>query len=94
MEVDLNVLEGAVNKIFSEMRRKGLGSVSLDTDFYWNIPSEMLYDPYTEPTDLNIGQLEEDYENLVQMSNKNMLIGHNLKNIAVLLRYLSEKYPF
>lgn len=94
MEVDLNVLEGAVNKIFSEMRRKGLGSVSLDTDFYWDIPSEMLYDPYTEPTDLNIGQLEEDYENLVQMSNKNMLIGHNLKNIAVLLRYLSEKYPF
>ncbi|MBP2153023.1 hypothetical protein [Erwinia rhapontici] len=94
MEVDLNVLEGAVNKIFSEMRRKGLGSVSLDTDFYWNIPSEMLYDPYTEPTDLNIGQLDEDYENLVQMSNKNMLIGHNLKNIAVLLRYLSEKYPF
>lgn len=93
MDVDLNILEVAVNKIFSEMRRKGLGSVSLDTDFYWNIPSEMLYDPYTEPTDLNIGQLEEDYENLVQMSNKNMLIGHNLKNIAVLLRYLSEKYP-
>jgi len=93
MEMDLNVLEGAVKKIFSDMRDRGLDNISLDADFYWSIPSEMIYDPYTEPTDLNIGQLEEDYKNLVQMSNENLLIGHNLKNVAVLLRYLSEKYP-
>lgn len=93
MEMDLNVLENAVNKIFSDMRSRGLGNVSLDADFYWSVPSETLYDPYAEPTKLNIGQLEEDYENLVQMSNKDLLIGHNLKNISALLRYLSEKYP-
>lgn len=93
MEIDLNILESAVNKIFSNMRSRGLNNVTLDADFYWNIPSETLYDPYTEPTELNIGQLDEDYENLVQISNENLLIGHNLKSVAALLRYLSEKYP-
>nr|WP_314424702.1 hypothetical protein [uncultured Erwinia sp.] len=93
MEVDLNVLENAVNKIFSDMRSRGVDSFSLDVDFYWNIPRDKLYDPYVEPTELDIGQLEEDYENLVEMSSKNLLVGHNLKNVAVLLRYLSEKYP-
>ena len=93
MEVDLNILENAINKIFSDMRSRGVERFSLDADFYWNIPCDKLYDPYSEPTDLDIGQLEEDYENLVEMSSKNLLIGHNLKNISVLLRYISEKYP-
>ncbi|MBP2168266.1 hypothetical protein J2125_001458 [Erwinia toletana] len=93
MEIDLDVLESAVQKIFSDMRSQGVNSVPLEADFYWNIPSEALYDPYNKPADLDIGQLEEDYENLVQTSKRDLLIGYNLKNISVLLRYLSEKHP-
>lgn len=93
MEVNLDVIEKAITRIFSDLRSRGVDNFKVDADFYWSIPSEKIYDPYTLPTELDIGQLEEDYDILVQMSNKDLLIGHNLKNVAELLRYLSEKYP-
>lgn len=93
MEIDLDILESAVRKIFSDMRSRGINSVPLEADFYWNIPPEGLYDPYNMPAELDLGQLEEDYENLVQTKEKDLLIGYNLKNVSVLLRYLSDKFP-
>ena len=93
MVLDLNTLENIVKKVFSNMRSRGIREITLDSDFYWDIPTELLYDPYNEPKELNIGQLEEDYDVLKQSSQKNILVGHNLKNISVLLRYISMKHP-
>jgi hypothetical protein len=93
MQVDLDLLENAISDIFNEMRKKGLSSIPLEADFYWNIPSEFKYDPYNEPNQLDIGQLEDDYDTLCQAQNANKLMGYNLKNISAIMRYLSDKYP-
>lgn len=93
MKVDLDLLEKAVVSILSDMKQRGLDSVQLDADFYWNVPSEFIYDPYNEPSHLDIGQLEEDHETLRCAQEKDKLTGHNLKNISAIMRYLSVKYP-
>lgn len=93
MQVDLSLLEKAVSTIFSEMKRRGIDSVPLDADFYWNVPSESIYDPYNEPNQLDIGQLEDDYETLRLAQETDKLMGYNLKNVSAIIRYLSEKYP-
>lgn len=93
MQVDLSLLEKAVSTIFSEMKRRGIDSVPLDADFYWNVPSESIYDPYNEPNQLDVGQLEDDYETLRLAQETDKLMGYNLKNVSAIIRYLSEKYP-
>lgn len=43
MQLDLSLIEKAVSTIFSEMKQRGVDSVPLDTDFYWNVPSECIF---------------------------------------------------
>lgn len=92
MKVKLNILEEAVITIFNEMREQGVDNIDLDSDFYWNVPSESIYDAYNEPAQLDIGQLEDDYAILYEATEKSLLVRHNLKNIAAILRYLAEKH--
>ncbi|ROP60165.1 hypothetical protein EDF81_3001 [Enterobacter sp. BIGb0383] len=82
MQVDLDLLEAAIATIFSDMKQRGIDSVQLDSDFYWNVPFKCIYDPYNEPSQLDIGQLEEDYEALKHAQETDKLTGYNLKNIS------------
>ncbi|EUD08673.1 hypothetical protein GKR59_07760 [Providencia alcalifaciens] len=92
MNINLNVLENAISSIFEEMKKNGIESVKLDSDFYWNVPSDALYDVYNEPK-LDVGQLEDDYDALLKAKGNEILVRYNLKNIAAILRYLAEKEP-
>ncbi|MEX6177324.1 hypothetical protein AB6G03_10215 [Providencia hangzhouensis] len=57
MKIELSLLEEAIVAIFKEMKVQGMDNIDLDADFYWNVPSESIYDIYNEPTQLDIGQL-------------------------------------
>ncbi|TCB95888.1 hypothetical protein E0L21_24355 [Kosakonia quasisacchari] len=94
MQIDLTLLEKVVTEIFTEMKNRGIDSVPLDADYYWNIPSEALYDPYQDPNQLDLGQLQDDYETLRLAHATGSLVSYNLKNIAAIMRFLSEKHPF
>ncbi|HEJ9057551.1 hypothetical protein [Serratia fonticola] len=93
MNIDINKLEEILTAILEELKARGIASVPLDADFYWNIPSEAIYDTYNEPSELDIGQLEDDYEMLLSAKNKGKLVGYNLKHASSLLRYIAEKHP-
>lgn len=93
MNIELEKLEEIMTTILGELKKRGIDSIPLEADFYWNIPSDSIYDPYNEPTQLDIGQLEDDYETLLKAKSKEKLTGYNLKNISSLLRYISEKHP-
>ncbi|MGJ3353240.1 hypothetical protein [Providencia sp. Je.9.19] len=91
MKIELSLLEEAVVTIFKEMKEQGVDDIDLDSDFYWNVPSEFIYDVYNEPPRLDIGQLEDDYETLCKAKEKELLVKYNLKNISTIFRYLAEK---
>lgn len=55
MKIKLNLLGEAVITIFNEMKEQGIDNIDLDSDFYWNVPYESIYDIYNEPTQLDIG---------------------------------------
>ncbi|MGB8665085.1 MAG: hypothetical protein WCD24_10050 [Serratia inhibens] len=93
MNIEINKLEEILTTILKELKTRGIDSVPLDADFYWNVPSETIYDPYNEPSQLDIGQLEDDYEMLLNAESKGKLVGYNLKNLSSILRYIAEKYP-
>jgi len=93
MKVELELLEECIVTIFNEMRSQNINAINLESDFYWNVSIESIYDIYKEPIRLDIGQLEDDYKILSQAKEKNILVNHNLKSVSAILRYIAEKYP-
>lgn len=93
MKIELDLLQDALAEIFLLMKERGVENIELDADFYWHIPTDAIYDINHEPSQLDVGQLEDDYNTLSEAKIENRLIGYNLKNISSILRYLAERYP-
>lgn len=46
MKVELELLEECIVTIFNEMRSQNINAINLESDFYWNVPIESIYDIY------------------------------------------------
>nr|VFK21306.1 MAG: hypothetical protein BECKLPF1236A_GA0070988_102964 [Candidatus Kentron sp. LPFa]VFK34711.1 MAG: hypothetical protein BECKLPF1236C_GA0070990_102934 [Candidatus Kentron sp. LPFa] len=94
MLVDISVLEKATSAVFQHLRENGINSIDLDKDFYWNIEKEQKYDPYQEPTEMNLGQLADDLKEIEKIaSGDGDVIGYALVWIAALYQYIGEANP-
>ena len=93
MTVTVDELRRFSDALFRHLESKGVGSVALDQDYYWSIPSEHLYDPTTEPTKLEMGQLTEDLEELRQIERgERPPVSYGLVWLSSILRCIGEKY--
>ncbi len=88
-ELDLDLLEKIIVNIFSKIKEQNI--IPLDVDYYWEVSGEEIYDIYQKPEQLDIGQLSEDYTFLCEAYRGNFLVQPNLRKVAALLRYLSER---
>ena len=69
------------------MEAIGQEAIDLPGDFYWDVPAEALYDPYSEPRQLDLGQLSEDWEKLLSLANgESPPVGYALVWLASILR--------
>lgn len=72
----------------------GLSAVTVDKDFYWNVPADKLYNPYETPRepDLDLGQLSEDWEKLQDVSKgKAPPVGSGFVWLSAVLRAVGEE---
>ena len=93
MRVKLETLEKVVHVIFEHMRDLEVEEVELDNDYYWNIPFEKKYDRYDSPTDLDLGQLSEDWQDIINVvENRKSCSGWDLRAVSSILRYIGEKH--
>ena len=54
MLVDVKTLEKAMLAIFDHLKKQGISSVNFDSDFYWDIEKEQRYEPYQDPSGMNL----------------------------------------
>jgi hypothetical protein len=90
-EVTVTELRAAAELLFSHLERKGIRSVTLPEDDYWDVPADIRYDPYDKPTRHTIGQLSDDLTELRQMMDGSRpLVAWGFVWLAVLLRRVGE----
>lgn len=66
-------------------------SFAFDSDLYWNITDEELYNPYKDSIELTMGSLVEDWEFLQNiLDGKREMIDYDLSKLASLLRFLGK----
>ena len=91
MSIDIDRLEKATSAIFRHLRDLGINSVDLEKDFYWDIEKEQRYEPYQEPTEMNLGQLADNWQEIEKIASGDaQAIGYALVWVAALYRYIGE----
>jgi len=91
MHIELTDLRQISERLFEHFEQQGQSSVDIPVDYYWNIPKEQVYDPYQEPSELNLGQLTDDWNELQKVLDaKREPIAYYFVWLAAVLRAIGE----
>lgn len=90
MKVNIDEIKKVVTLLLSNLKESKGNEIELRGDFYWDISSDQLYNPYDEPSDLSLGQLSDDLTEISRLSAlSDEAIPYDLKRIAEILKALS-----
>ncbi len=92
MELNLIELKQVIDRIFHHvMSTRGVNKVTINENFYWDIPIDKLYDSSSIPEELDVGSLEDDWELLsVVLEDETIPLAYQLTELAPLIRKLGE----
>jgi hypothetical protein len=93
-EIELKVLKSAVNAVLDHLVEDlGIEKVAIEDgqDFYWDCPYPEMHTVSTQPTDLTVGRLSDDFDFIKSVHRgQSADVSYNLVHIAPLLRYIGE----
>lgn len=93
LRVDINELEKAFLNLLQELRIQKGDVIEIDpVDYYWSIDREELYNPYSDPTHLTLGQLTDDLQEIKKVANCEVdPVSQDLVKISSLLAAIGHK---
>lgn len=92
MKVKVSELRQAANTLFDHLEQSGHSEVDVEHDYYWSIPDKDLYLPYERPSELTLGQLSSDLEEIKRINaHEKPPVGYALVWLATLLRFVGAK---
>ncbi|KPL75290.1 hypothetical protein ADN00_13095 [Ornatilinea apprima] len=92
MEIKISELSQVCTKLFLHLQELGIETIEISEDFYWNIPKGEVYNPYQRPTQLDLGQLSGDWNDLIKvLINEKEPYANGLVDLAPILRAIGEK---
>jgi hypothetical protein len=95
MEITISELRKINLQLLDHLEICGHNVIEVDSDFYWTIKKEELYDPYKEPEALALGQLYDEYGFLKKIvDGENEPTAYALVWLSAVLRYIGEKIVF
>jgi len=93
MNLRISDLRKATERLLTHLEETGRDEVSLSLDYYWDIPRELRYDNYEQPSDLSLRQLTDDWVELQKiLDGKNAPSVYALVWLASLLRAVGEEF--
>ena len=91
MDVSIDKLRAAANALLSHLERSGVATVTISEDYYWDVPEQLRYDAFAEPSEHTIGQLSFDIRELeLMLTGERPLMGFGLVWLAAILRRVGE----
>ena len=94
MQLNIDDLRAISDRLLANLAASGIDSVDLQVDYYWEIPSEQRYDPYTKPdtNSLTLGQVSWDIESLYDVLEGGKIpVAYHLVWLGTVLKAVGEK---
>lgn len=90
----LDDVSAATSRILEHIKSTYGEEVEIHEDFYWDVPEDARYDPYSEPKSLTLGQLSDDLDEVVAIAkDEKEVVGYALVWLASVLRRIGETNP-
>jgi len=94
MKVNIDELNKIITLLLSNLRNNKGNEVELKNDYYWDISKDQLYNPYDDPSEISLGQLSDDLNEIYRLSSsQDEAIPYDLKRVAEILKALSIENP-
>lgn len=91
MTVTTSELRRLFDVLMSYLEETGRSEFDIQEDYYWNINREELYNTQSEPVEMNLGQLSDDWANMKKViDGESEPIGYHLVWLAPVLREIGE----
>jgi hypothetical protein len=91
MKIATEDLRRAFEALVSHLEGTGQEVVDIPWDYYWDMPKEERYDPYSEPRNLNLGQISDDWNEILEITDGTMpCVGYALVWLSSVLRAVGE----
>jgi hypothetical protein len=92
MRIKIADLRAISNLLFDYLEETERTEFDIDEDYYWSVPKTGRYDPSKEPTDMELGQLTFDWNELTAISRaESPPIGYALVWLSEVLKTVGEK---
>ena len=89
MQINIAEIEKIAFLLLSKFKESKGDTIDLSHDFYWDIPSDELFNPYQEPQNMTLGQLSDDLSEIQRLNTSDSAIPYDLKRLASILTALS-----
>ena len=94
MKINVDQLESVWQTLISNLRLKEIKEIDINESYYWSINDEDLYNVYKEPKELTIGNLEDEWTWLLNITNEpDDTIVYAFRWFSEILRAISIKQP-
>jgi hypothetical protein len=91
MKIQVTQLRKAAEILLNHLSENGTDEIELTKDFYWSIPPEQRYNPYVQPAQLTLGQLSEDWKEILRVANaEEEPTEYHLEWLSAILRYIAD----
>nr|WP_199158658.1 hypothetical protein [Pedobacter sp. ASV2] len=93
-QIRIDDLQKAIILLLSNFKTNIGDVIEIQNDFYWDIPSKELYNPYEEPKQLTLGQLSDDMNEVKRLTDEpSSAISYDLKRISNIIKAMSIENP-
>lgn len=90
MKLQVAQIKSAMEQIFQYLAQNGIEEIDFKEDYYWNIPDHLLYNVTDDPKETTIGQLTDDYAEVLSDLQNREISSHTISHMVPLLRYISK----
>lgn len=68
MNVSVAELRAITEKLLAHLEQKAGVQIEISMDHYWSVAKDQRYDSYQQPTELDVGQLSDDWAELQKIN--------------------------
>ena len=92
MKIQVEVVRAALNHLLDHAKEMHGETIDVDADLYWFVPKDVLNDPSSQPTELTLGSLEDDWSEVSAIgSGVKEPFGHALVWASAVLRAIGDR---
>jgi len=93
MKINIDEIQKITSLLLSKLKESKGNEIEINNDYYWDISSDELYNPYEEPKNITLGQLSDDLEEVQRLAKSDDAIVYDLKRLGIILKALSIENP-